>query len=139
MQAVNVKRVLLGGLLAGLVINVGEFLLNGVILADYYVQLTERHALPQMGGAVLGAFVVLGFAVGMVGVWLYAAARPRLGPGVATALKIAAAVWFLSYVMPTAGIWGMGLMDGGTAGLCLVWGLVEMGLGITAGAAVYTE
>ena len=33
MGKINFGRVLLGGLVAGLVINIGEYLLNGVVLA----------------------------------------------------------------------------------------------------------
>jgi hypothetical protein len=34
MGNINIGRVILGGLVAGLVLNVGEFLLNGIVLAD---------------------------------------------------------------------------------------------------------
>jgi hypothetical protein len=33
MKKINMGRVLLGGLIAGVVLNIGEFLLNGVVLA----------------------------------------------------------------------------------------------------------
>ena len=33
MNRINMGRVLIGGLLAGLIINIGEFILNGILLA----------------------------------------------------------------------------------------------------------
>jgi hypothetical protein len=139
MGGMNSGRVLLGGLVAGLVINLGEFLLNGVLLAEYYVEVTSRLGVPQMSNATIGIYVLLAVLVGVVSIWLYAAARPRLGPGVGTALRIALAVWFFVYVMQFAGYWGLGLMDASMVVMCLGWGLVEIGLGITAGAWVYRE
>jgi hypothetical protein len=139
MGQINTGRVLLGGLVAGVVINIGEFLLNGVLLADYYVRVTSQLGVPQMSNATIGIYVLLAFVIGLVGVWLYAAARPRLGPGVGTALKIAAAVWFFAYVMQIAGYWGLGIMGNNMALGVIAWGFVEIVLGITAGAWVYRE
>ena len=139
MGQVNTGRVLLGGLVAGLIINVGEYLLNGVMLVDYYVDIAQRLGVPQMSNATIGIYVLLAFLIGLAGVWLYAAARPRLGPGVATALKIALVVWFFVYVMQFAGYWGLGLMDTRLVMTCVAWGLIEMALGITTGAWVYRE
>jgi hypothetical protein len=139
MAGVNTGRVLLGGLVAGLVINLGEYLLNGVILVDYYVDITQRLGVPQMSNATIGIFVLLAFLVGLASVWLYAAARPRLGPGAGSALEIALVVWFFVYVMQFAGYWGLGLMDTQMMVMCIGWGLAELGLGITAGAWVYRE
>ena len=34
MTNINVGRVLLGGLVAGVVLNIGEFILNGLLLAE---------------------------------------------------------------------------------------------------------
>jgi hypothetical protein len=139
MGQINRGRLLLGGLVAGLVITFGEYLLNGVILANYYVEVTAGLGVPQMSNATIGVFVLLSFVIGLVSVWLYAAVRPRLGPGVGTALKIAAAVWFFAYVMQVAGYWGLGIMDSRIALGVIAWGLLEMTLGITAGAWVYRE
>jgi hypothetical protein len=77
--------VILGGLVAGVIINVFEFLLNGVILAND-MQAAIRALGKQMGGGALASFTVWGFLVGIFAVWLYAAIRPRFGALRATAL-----------------------------------------------------
>ena len=139
MSQINTPRVLIGGVLAGIVVNIGEFLLNGVILADYYAEMGGRLGLPAMTTKVFVVFILLSLLLGIAAVWLYAAARPRLGPGVLSAAKIALAVWFFGYVNSAAGLWGIGLMDTNTALLALTWGFVEIQLAVIMGAWLYRE
>ena len=73
---------ILGGLVAGVTINVFEFLLNGVILAN-----DMQAAIGALGTQMGARFVTAwGFLVGIFAVWLYAAIRPRFGALRATAL-----------------------------------------------------
>ncbi|MDQ6700121.1 MAG: hypothetical protein M3Z36_08035, partial [Acidobacteriota bacterium] len=51
--------------------------------------------------------VVIGFGVGIAGVWLYAAIRPRFGPGLKTALIAAVAVCSIGNVLPNIGFLAM--------------------------------
>ena len=66
---------ILGGLVAGVIINVFEFLLNGVILAND-MQAAISALSKQMGGGALASFTVWGFLVGIFAIWLYAAFAP---------------------------------------------------------------
>src|SRR3989442_14768444 len=76
MGKINWIRVILGGLAAGLIINVFESVLNGVILAkDMEAAISALGR--QMGGGALAMFIAWGFLVGIFAVWLYAAIRPR--------------------------------------------------------------
>ena len=69
MGKVNWVRVILGGLLAGVIINVFEFILNGVLLAkDMQAAISALGR--QMGGGQLLMFTVWGFLVGIFAVWL---------------------------------------------------------------------
>jgi len=98
MSGINFGRVIGGGLLAGLIINISEFILNGVLLAQQMEAAMRSLNRPPVDNQMIVWFVVLGFALGIVTVWLYAAIRPRLGPGVRTAVCTALTVWFLAYV-----------------------------------------
>jgi hypothetical protein len=49
MKKINLGRVLLGGLIAGVVLNIGEFLLNEVVLGDDMRADFARLGLPQPG------------------------------------------------------------------------------------------
>ena len=139
MKGINVARVVLGGLLAGLVINVGESLFNGVLFADDLQAAMARLNLPPVGGGAIAVFVVMGFAIGIATVWLYAAIRPRFGAGVSTALCAGSAVWFLAYLFPSVGYAVMGFMPTRLIVIGLVWGLVEVLLAAVAGAWLYKE
>ncbi len=101
MGKINVARVFLGGLLAGLIINIFEYVLNGVVFAsqwDAYMKALGR----QMRPGAIPLFVVSAFVAGIGVVWLYAVARPRLGAGPKTAALTGAAFWFFAYAIPDA-------------------------------------
>ncbi len=139
MTGINMARVLIGGVVAGLVINIGEFVLNMFVIQAEMEAAIARMNLPPMGGQTIGTFVALAFALGIATIWLYAAIRPRFGAGVGTALCAGAAVWFFAYVYPSVGMIAMGMFPVGTAVLALVWGLVEVLAGAAVGAWLYQE
>jgi hypothetical protein len=139
MGRINMARVVLGGLLAGLIINVGEFLLNGVLLGDQVNATLQRLNLPPIAGSTITVFVVNAFLLGIAAVWLYAAIRPRYGAGPKTALCAGAAVWFLSYVYPGIGMTAMGMFPTNLMVLGTIWGLVELLVATVAGAWLYQE
>jgi hypothetical protein len=139
MGGINVGRVVLGGLLAGLVIDVSEYLLNEVVLGEQMAAAMRRLNLPPVGGGAIGVFVVLGFALGIAAVWVYAAIRPRFGAGARTALCAGATVWFFAYLYPSIGMGVLGFFSGGVITLAVLWGLVELLLATVAGAWLYQE
>ena len=138
MGTINWKRVILGGLVAGVIINVFEFLLNGVILAND-MQAAIAALGKQMGGGALASFTVWGFLVGIFAVWLYAAIRPRFGAGRATALCAAVAVWRLGYLLASFTPLALNLFPARLLVIGLLVGLVELSVGTLAGAWIYRE
>ena len=72
MAKMNTGRVIQGGLLAGLVINVICMVNNGVILSGKLMQAQQHgHFLQQPRFAFMPAWVVVMFLVGIGLVWLY--------------------------------------------------------------------
>ena len=137
--SINVGKVISGGLLCGLIINISETILNlFVVGADMEAVLKERN-LPVLGLQPIIGFVVFGFLLGIGIVWLYAAIRPRFGAGVKTAIIAAVAVWLFAYAYASFGMMFMGFFPAGLTAFTLVWGLVEVVVGAVAGAWVYTE
>jgi len=131
--------VILGGLLAGLVFNIGETILNAGILEESMKPLTEAHNLNEPTGGDIGLFVLLGFVLGIVMVWLYAAVRPRLGPGPKTAAIVGLVIWFPGSLLPAVAWVVFGLSPMNLAALAAVWGLGELVLAALAGGWVYKE
>ncbi len=139
MGRINVGRVILGGLLAGLVVNISETILNVVVVASPMESALKARNLPPPGMSPILGFVVLAFILGIATVWLYAAIRPRFGPGAGTAVIAALAVWFFAYVYSGIGMTLMAFLPAGLMAITLVWGLAEIVLGAVAGAWVYRE
>ena len=139
MNNINFGRVVLGGLLAGLVLNIGEWLLNEKVLGSQMKTFMTQHNFPAPGGNFLIIAIGLTFVLGIVIVLGYACIRPRLGPGVKTAIIAGLFAWFGVYVycgIIDSVLFGMPL---GTMVMILIWGLVEYSLAAVAGAWLYTE
>lgn len=139
MGRINMGRVIVGGLIAGLVVNVSEYVLNTFVIARDMEAAMKAMNVPAMDAGQIPAFVVLGFLLGIVTVWLYAAIRPRFGPGVTTATYAALAIWFLAYAYPSAFMIVMHLFPTTPMVIGGVWGLVEIVVASVAGAWAYTE
>jgi hypothetical protein len=139
MGKINIARVVVGGLLAGLVINIGETVLNTVVIADAMNAAVQARDLPPIGGRAIASFVVMCFGLGIATVWLYAAIRTRFGPGIPTAVLNGAVVWFFAYLWPGIADVVMQMFPANLVGIALGWGLVEIILASIAGAWLYTE
>ena len=138
MGNINMGRVILGGLVAGLVLNIGEYLLNGVVLADQMKTFMTQHNFTEPKYFIPIA-VALTFVLGIVIVLGYACIRPRLGPGVKTAITAGVFAWFgvCFYCSVINGVL-MGIPMN-TMILGMIWCLVEFSLGAIAGAWLYKE
>ena len=139
MAQINVKRVIMGGLLAGLVINIGETILNVPVMGQQMEDALKGRNLPPVGGGAIGGFVIGAFVIGVLLVWLYAAIRPRFGPGAKTAIIAGLVLWLLAYVWPSLGSGLMGFMPMKLLAVSTLWGLGEVILAALAGGAVYKE
>ena len=86
MGHINVLRVLVGGLIAGLIIIAGDYILNAIILGAEFAAQREKFGLgaPTAGQLAVGAINTVVY--GIVMIWIYAAIRPRFGPGPRTAV-----------------------------------------------------
>jgi hypothetical protein len=139
MGRINAGKVILGGLVAGLAINISQFLLNMVVVAADMATALARMNLPPIGGSAILIFVVLGFAGGVVMIWIYAGIRPRFGPGPATAVIAGLVVWFLAYLYSGIAMSAMGMYPMRMMAITWAWGLVESIVAALAGAALYSE
>lgn len=140
MGRINWSRVLLGGLVAGVVINISEIILNGFVLAADFEQAMANLGLTgEPEGPALAVWIVYGFIVGIAAVWLYAAIRPRFGPGPGTAVRAALVVWLLAYLLSSTAMVNMGLFAARLVAIGAAWGLVEVIIATLLGAWLYRE
>jgi hypothetical protein len=140
MGKINMGRVILGGIVAGIVADVLSFLVDGVWLASQWNAGVSALGRPMLAPSEWIWFDVFGLIAGIVTIWIYAAIRPRLGPGVKTAICAGVAVWILGALLPNltfmcvTGLFSHRLMVGTTFGA-----FFEVVLGAIAGAAIYKE
>jgi len=139
MSRINYRRVVSGGLLAGLILAVGELLLYQLVIEERWVAAMLKLGLQPATSWTMSVYVVMVFVLGIAIVWLYAAIRPRFGPGVRTAVCTGLFVWFLIWVWSFAGanIWGF--FPGRLVWIVVIWGLVEVLVAAVAGAWLYRE
>ncbi|MBI4401705.1 MAG: hypothetical protein HY581_08740 [Nitrospirae bacterium] len=140
MGQINWNRVLLGGIVAGLIIDVIQWLLHGLVLGSEWRQVMQALGKPleeNMGRILF--YVVLGLVYGILAIGTYAAIRPRFGAGPKTALYAGLGVWLLGYCLPTLTWVPMGLFPRRLVAIAMVVGLVEILLATMAGAWLYQE
>jgi len=142
----NWGRVIGGGLLAGLVMNISEFVLHAVVLkADGEALVKEFNQrgfnLPVDGDPqALMILVGLTFVLGILAVWTYAAIRPRFGAGPGTAVCAGLAVWAMSYLYAAIYVYaGLPVFPAKVILLPVAWTLIEMPVATVAGAWLYKE
>lgn len=143
-MAINTSKVIVGGLAAGLVMNILDFIANGVIFADRMVaELNAFHpgagdAMSAMDSKTIAGFVILDFVIGLLLAYTYAAMRPRFGPGAKTSIITALIFWLFGSIVTTNYL-VMGIMS---IGLWLGFGLVYLVCLIIASlvaGALYSE
>jgi hypothetical protein len=139
MSQISVGGVVRGGLAAGLVMNVSEFLLNVPVAgAQMNAEMAMRN-LPPVANNQISVFVVMTFLLGLATVWLYAAIRPRLGPGPKTAIVAGLFVWACSHLWAGIIMGVLGINSMGIVVLGIVWSLIEMIVASSVGGYLYKE
>lgn len=88
----NTKRIILGGLAAGLVMNVLDFVTNVVLYGEQWRDIYRALGLPTENPAVPAFWISFDFFSGLLIAFLYAAMRPRFGAGPRAALVAALVV-----------------------------------------------
>ncbi len=140
MGSIDRGRWILGGLVAGVVINLGEFVCNEVLFGERWkAAMADLGKTMPTGGKVIAIWLAWGFLLGLGLVWLYAAIRPRYGAGPRTAVCAALATWFLVSVLGSIAMCNLGIVPRDLLAMTSAWSLVEYVLASLAGAWVYKE
>lgn len=139
MGKINLKGVIIGGLVAGVVLNVVDFVLFGVILANDITAFLAAAGKPAMTTSTMILYTFLDFLYGIFLVWIYAAIRPRFGPGPATAVKAGLVSWVAVGLFHYLFEAPMGMMPQNIMIIGTVVALVQQPLAVVVGAKFYTE
>ena len=101
--------------------------------------MTPAQSAAMQKPAVMATHLGWSFVLGLLLVWIYAAIRPRFGPGPRTALRAAFAVWLLAHVTVSL---ALGTMDYSPDDLVIysaLWAAVITAIGALVGAWFYKE
>ncbi len=106
----NIARIVLGGVIAGVIIDVIETIVHRFLFRSYQELGREPIA---MSGAL--RIWIIGVVFGIAVAWLYAAIRPRYGAGPKTAVVAGIYLWIVAGLLVRLGFapllqWGTRLM-----------------------------
>jgi hypothetical protein len=140
MGRINWGRLILGGIVAGIVADILGYLVDGVWLAPRWADGMKALGHSNFSPNEWIWFNLFGLASGIALIWVYAAARPRYGAGPKTAIYAGIAVWILGVLLPNLGVmWAAGLFQSNLTVMTTLGGLVEVIAGALAGASLYKE
>lgn len=141
-MAINTSKVVAGGLAAGVVAGIIGYIGFGVLLAKR-MEAEAAAVAPAlqgrgMSGGAIAANILFSFGIGLALVWLYAAIRPRFGPGMKTATYAALFVWICGFIFHLDWL-TMGLMSAGTYAAAAVIAFIQVIAAAGVGGMLYKE
>src|SRR5262245_1739575 len=96
MSRIDTKHVLFSGIAAAVLLNACDWVSNNYIVADQWRHFAQTHSVDTFlmsGNGALATQIIVDCGFGFILAWLYAAIRPRLGPGASTAVIAALATF----------------------------------------------
>ena len=140
MGKINMGRVTLAGIVAGIVSDILGYLVDGGLLAPRWAAGMAALGHPEFSSDQWIWFNSQGIVGGIVVIWIYAAIRPRFGAGATTAVLAGVAVWVVGSLIPNLSfMWFGGLFSRHLTAYTTAGALVEIVVGAIAGAALYKE
>jgi hypothetical protein len=139
MGKINYARVVIAGLAAGLVLNIGEMVLNSLILAKDWEDAMKAINQQPLGQSATFFFIVLCFVLGVIMTWVYAAIRPRFGAGPKTAICAGLVIWAIAYAWSSLSGMAMNVFPAKLLVISMIWGLFEVPIAALVGGWLYRE
>ena len=135
---INMKRVFIGGIIAGLIIIASAMIMVPVVGKEMEMALA-RFNLPPLSNIAMTYFGIVSLILGIILVWIYALVLPRLGHGIKTAVIVSLIVWFLAYLLANVSMIAYGFMPVKLTVIGTAWGLVELVIASVIGTRFYKE
>ena len=141
MANINLSRVIVGGIVAGLIFFAGDGIVHGALLQSRWMDVMAALGRPpaDVGREYPLYFLTYDLVKGLLAVGIYSAIRPRFGAGPTTAIFAALMVWVLVIPTPLLGLLPMQFFGRRFAMLWSLYGLVPIVLGTLVGGWLYRE
>ena len=142
MSKIKLRPLLASGLIAGVVMNVGEAGLHGGILGTDAEELYKTlNAPPPNPAQTIPLLVGMTFLMGIIAMWLYGALYSRFENRVRSALSAGVVVWLLAHLWSGVylGAGYSGIVTPRLAWIPVAWGFFEAIVAVFAGSLVYRD
>jgi hypothetical protein len=139
---INILRLILGGVVAGVILNIITGIANASILAGDFQNWANgmgNRLHPAAQPVQICFWVVMCLIDGMVGVFLYAGIRLRLGGGVKTALLAGLLVWTVGRLCVALDMFALGVFPWQILAGQTILGLIAILPAVLVGAWIYKE
>jgi hypothetical protein len=130
-------RVVVGGLIAGVIHYALTGVINGVILRQQlegWIGSAGGVLHPRTPAVSMSLWAVMSLCYGLIGIWWYGGMRTRLGAGLSTALLVGVALWTVAKLTVALDLLALGIMPAGIIVSQTTGGFVAIVAGILAGA-----
>ncbi|MGD0347775.1 MAG: hypothetical protein ABSA85_13520 [Terracidiphilus sp.] len=140
MRKINLGRLILGGIVAGIVGDILGFLVDGLMLSQNWSDEMLALGRSEFSTTQMIEFNLIGIVFGIVSILIYVTFRPFFGAGWKTAIYAGVTAWVIGVLLPNAslmlvsGLFSKHLTLYTTAGA-----LVEVVAGTVAGAFLYKD
>lgn len=140
MRKINLVRLLIGGIVAGIVGDILGYLVDGLLLAPQWSDGMITLGKNEFSTGQIVEFNLIGIVFGIVSILIYVAFRPLFGAGWKTAVYAGVTAWVIGVVLPNASFMiAMGLFSKHLTLYTTAGGLVEFVAATVAGAALYKD
>ncbi|MGE5834126.1 MAG: hypothetical protein ACM4AI_06575 [Acidobacteriota bacterium] len=137
-MAINSGKVVVGGLVAGVVANALDYVFQGIVLKRDFEVMQQRLNLDPAKASNPVPWIVIDFILGFLVVVTYVGFRTRWGPGPKTAIY-AGLVIFLGICATMFGLTSIGIFSTDTYMKSAALSLVTVMSASLAGAKIYKE
>lgn len=140
MGQINIRGVVKGGAAAAVIMNISQYVLNLPVAGRWMAQELAARNLPaaERPGQI-AVFAISTTVLGFITIFVYAAIRPRLGPGPKTAMAAGLLVWAASYLYTSMLAGTIGVYSIGIVVLIILWSAAEMLIASAVGGYLYNE
>jgi hypothetical protein len=139
MGRINFGRLILGGIVAGIVGDILGYIVDGVMLAPQWAAGMSALGKAEFSGSQIALFNIVGLIYGVFTIWLYAAIRARYGAGPRTAVYAGIAAWVAGALLPNTFLAVNGLFPTSLIVMTTAAAVIESVVAAVAGAALYKE
>lgn len=136
-EKMNKRRLILCGLLAGVILNLGDTYLNGPMLADQWSEAMQALNLEPIGAMAVIIFFIMNFFLGIGLIWLYLIFSVKYGRGYRSVLYAAITIWVLVWFWPYIANWALRIYPVSIVITSIVWGFFEVALAAITGSFIY--